>query len=67
MGRGRDCLTLPITLFIACTCRKPTAFIDDDLSMDIFGEEGLAELNQALRELEDIQFSLSTGSFLNSL
>ena len=45
---------------------KPT-FIDDDMSKDIFGEEGLAELNEALRQLEDIQFSLTTGSFINSL
>ena len=46
--------------------RKPT-FIDDDFSREIFGDDQLAELNEALRELEDIQFSITTGAFLHSL
>jgi hypothetical protein len=47
--------------------RKPSLIPDDDFSKDIFGEDGLAEFNEVLRQLEDIQFSIDTGSFLNSL
>ena len=48
-------------------CRKPSLIPDDDFSKDIFDEDGLAEFNEVLRQLEDIQFSIDTGSFLNSL
>lgn len=34
------------------------------MSRDIFGDDGLAELNEALRQLEDIKLSLNTGSFI---
>ena len=48
--------------------RKPSLIPDDNFSKDIFGgEDGLAEFNEVLRQLEDIQFSIDTGSFLNSL
>ena len=40
---------------------------EDDFSKDIFGEDELAEFNEVLRQLEDMQFSIDTGSFLNSL
>ena len=45
-------------------CDRRHAFIDDDMSRDIFGDDGLAELNEALRQLEDIKLSLGTGSFI---
>lgn len=48
-------------------CRKASFIPDDDFSKDIFGEDGLAEFNEVLRQLEDIQFSIDTGSFINSL
>ena len=54
-----------ITIFIMY--RKPSLIPDDEFSKDIFGEDGLAEFNEVLRQLEDIQFSIDTGSFLNSL
>ena len=53
-------LCIPVYLY----CDRRHTFIDDDMSRDIFGDDGLAELNEALRQLEDIKLSLNTGSFI---
>ena len=49
------------------TLTRKQAFIDDDLSKEIFGDEQLAELNEALRELEGLQFNVNTGIFVHTI
>ena len=45
--------------------KAPDIIEVDDTSKEIFGEDGLAELNDVMRQLQDLQLGLTTGFSFN--